>query len=126
MAGPHKVLEQTLIPTEPIGQYHAIAQTDAEQGATPAVGGLVFGIVQEAIEQVDVDEGRAVAVRNIGSSFAVVSAPLAIGAAVAADADGRVRTAVVGDYIFGRCTTAGPLENDYAVVMFTFEGILAA
>lgn len=121
--GPDLVLQKTLVPTEPIPQYSAIAQTGNESGALPAADGdFCPGFAQDEIIAADVADGRGTAVRIMGISRAVAEGALTVNARIAARDDGTVGVAAAGQHVIGRCVTPVTTAGDWTAVFITHEG----
>jgi D-arabinose 1-dehydrogenase-like Zn-dependent alcohol dehydrogenase len=104
MATGNFVLDKGYRAATAITKYRAVKYSSAET-VTPvtAIADRIAGIAQWAVTAAELARGKGTDVRMIGISEAEAASAIALGAEVGLAADGRVKTAAIGERIIGRC-----------------------
>jgi hypothetical protein len=92
-----------------ITKFRAVKLTTTAEQVTPvtAVSDQVIGVEQFGVTAAEILKGKGASVRVAGISEMEASAAITIGDRVGIAADGRAKTAVVGDRVVGVCFNKG-------------------
>ena len=90
---------------------HFVVVLSSGEAALSGTAAIPLGVLQNKPES-----GQTASVRVEGISRAVAGAAIAEGAAVASDANGKLRTAVSGDYPVGQALEAAAADGDVIAV----------
>jgi Uncharacterized conserved protein (DUF2190) len=104
MATGNFVLDKGYRAAAALTKFRAVKFSAAET-VTPvtAITDQIAGIVQFGVTAAELAKGKGATVRTMGISEAEASGAIAVGAAVTIAADGRVKTAAIGERVVGRC-----------------------
>jgi hypothetical protein len=110
-----------------VTKFRAVKFSAAET-VTPvtAIGDRIAGVVQFSVSAAELLKGKGASVRVAGITEAEASGAVAVGAAVGLAADGRVKTAAIGERIVGTCV-GHPATNagDSISLRLDTDGILS-
>lgn len=102
--------------------YKAVVVDAGKVKLPAAAGAVVLGIAIGENDDVAANDDVVVQIKDIGKWIA--SAAIAVGAAVATDANGKAATATAGDYIVGYALTAASAAGDIIQVQITKSGFV--
>lgn len=88
-----------------ITKFRAVKFSTTPETVIPvaAITDQVIGFAQFSVSAGEITKGKGTLVRTTGITEAEASAAIALGAAVSIGADGRVKTAAVGERVVGMC-----------------------
>jgi hypothetical protein len=88
----------------PISKFRAV-KFSAPETVVPVTGiaDQIAGFAQFGVTATELTKGKGATVREAGHTEAEAAGAIALGASVSIAADGRVKTAAVGERIVGRC-----------------------
>lgn len=98
-------------------KFRAVKFTAAETvGPVTAIGDMVAGVVQHDVTAAEITKGKGASIAVEGDTLMEASAAIAIGARVSIAADGRAKTAALGERVVGHCVEAAAGAGEYARV----------
>jgi hypothetical protein len=102
-------------------QYFVVSLDASGDIVLADVAAVPIGILQN-----DPESGDTGTVMQVGESRAVAGAAITIEAAVASDANGKLRTAVASDIPVGRALEAASADGDIIKILINISGIAVA
>jgi hypothetical protein len=128
MATGNFVLDKGYRAAGALTKFRAVKFTGPETvGPVTAIADRIAGFVQFSVTAAELTKGKGASVRVSGNTEAEASAAIALGADCGIAADGRVKTAAIGERIVGRCVGhAAAAAGDRITLAVNIHGPLSA